>query len=85
MQDFKRNVIKPIKSQEKIGREKFEVMRTIMGIDHVNRDDYYAETRNARSKRKNRISENFYFVLSLWGLVLTIWPLVDTSKDCVAK
>lgn len=31
MQDFKLNVIKPIKSQEKIGREKFEVMHTIMG------------------------------------------------------
>ena len=67
MHEFKRNVIKPIKSQEKIGREKFEVMRTIMGIDYVNRDDNHVETRNARSKRKNRISENFYFVLSLWG------------------
>lgn len=37
---------------------KFEVMRTIKGID-VNRDDNHAETRNARSKRKNRISEIF--------------------------
>ena len=64
MQDFKLNVIKPIKSQEKMGREKFEVMHTIMV---VNRDDNHTETRNARSKRKNRINENFYFVLSLWS------------------
>jgi hypothetical protein len=33
MQDFKLNVIQPIKSQEKIGWGKFEVMRTIKGID----------------------------------------------------
>ena len=52
MADFKWNVIKSIKSQEKIGREKFEVMRTIMSIDHVNRDGNHAETRNAESKRK---------------------------------
>jgi hypothetical protein len=65
IQDFKRNVIKPIKSQEKIGREKFEVMRAIMCIDYVNRDDNHVEMRNVRSKIKNRISENFYFVSSL--------------------
>ncbi len=67
MQEFKRNVIRPIKTQEKIGREKFEVMCAIMGIDYVDRDDNHVETRNVRSIRKNRISENFYFVLSLWG------------------
>lgn len=59
MHEFKRNVIKPIKSQEKIVREKFEVMCAIMGIDYVNRHVNHVETRKVKSKRKNRISENF--------------------------
>jgi hypothetical protein len=42
-------------------------------------------SRDVKSKRKGRISENFLFCLKSLGLVLTNWPLLDISKACVAK